>query len=131
MVLSPAQAVRTGGGFALVGARGIAFVRGQCGLWAALLEVIAAPVTFGMSPVRNLPIAMVRGATTVLVFAAPCLLGVRPSLHPVRESGIAVVQVLVCMAHVTGNMRDQVHVAMPCARTSSALVLAAPTFLVL
>ena len=114
-----------------MGAGGIAFVGGECGLWAAFLEVIAAPVTFGLRPVGNFSITMVRGATTVLLFTAPCLFRVGPSLHPTRESGIAIVEVVVCIADVTCNMRDQVHMAMPCARTSSLLVAAAPIFLVL
>ena len=76
MLLSPLDAIRTGGGVTFVNARSIALQRGISGLWAALLLVAAAPIFFGIRPVRALAIAVVRDASAVFPLTTPRLFGV-------------------------------------------------------
>mmetsp|Transcript_21018 Transcript_21018/g.49979 ORF Transcript_21018/g.49979 Transcript_21018/m.49979 type:complete len:319 (-) Transcript_21018:902-1858(-) len=72
----PLDAVHALGGLALHGAGSITLQRRQCGMRAALLVVVTAPLLLGTVPSVSLPGAVELDAALVLLVTAPVLLGV-------------------------------------------------------
>ena len=89
-----------------------------------------APWLLVFGPVTAIiSITVVLGTAFVLVTAAPLLLGVRPTLKPVREASITVVDFPGGTAHTRHvNMMD-VEASVPCARASPLLMVATPFLL--
>ena len=73
---------------------------------------------------------MVLEASFLLVRAAPVLLGVGPSLLPIGESSAAVIDSAMRMAHAMQDVGVEMVAAMPGARASQVLMVAAPGLLV-
>jgi len=69
-------------------------------------------------------------ASLVFTVAAPVLLRVRPSLHPIGKSCMTVIDFAMCMTNSMHHVRMKVVASMPSARASPILMTAAPAFLV-
>lgn len=129
----PMDSIGAFGGFATHGAGGITLQWRKGGPWAALLEIVAAVLSLSVPPAvprRGFAGAVELHAAAVFTFAAPVLLGVRPSLHPVGEARGAVVDLSMRMTHAMNHVGVKVVASMPGAWASLANVTAAPALLV-
>ena len=79
---------------------------------------------------KSVAVTMVLEASFLLVRAAPVFLGVGPSLLPVGESSVAVIDSAMRMAHPMHDVGVKMVAAMPGARAPQVLVIAAPGLLV-
>ena len=112
--------------------------RRKRGVWATPLKVGTAPGLLLRVPLRLIPIEALELHTSLLLSAAaPSLLRIGPSMQPVGEPRVAVVDLAGGMAlpfrvGVTTSMglhhRDM-QLALPCARTAAILVGAAKLLL--